>query len=408
MQFLHEKETRRFYGFLVAVCILQAFFLGICGIRYVQGVRHVLVERELAVASYLLEQEIPPAVIASAWNHTEVTEAGIRLLDKIGHTERMDSYLLLLTRQTAAPFFLTLTAGGILLTAVLLAGAGFFLQARERFYEKAERIVTRYGEDRFEEHLPGRETGAIYQLFGRVEQLALSLQARSEAERRAKEFLREMISDISHQLKTPLAALNMYIEIMEEEAGQEDTVRRFTEKSMRSLDRMEQLIQSLLKMARLDTGNIVFEKRQCFVSEVVSQAVEELSERAAREGKRIMTEGMPEEMVCCDPAWTQEAVGNLVKNALDHTETGGTVRIVWKRSPVMMRLTVADDGCGILPEDIHHIFKRFYRSRNAGDRQGIGLGLSLSKLIIEGQGGSLSVESRPGEGSVFCVAFPAG
>ncbi len=408
MKFLYEKETRRFYGFLVTVCILQAFFLGICGIRHVQGIRHVLTERELAVASYLLEQEIPPATIASAWNHTEVTEAGIRLLEKTGHTEQTDSYLLFLTGQTSVAFLLTLFAGGILLTVVLLAGAGFFLQARERFYEKAEQVVTRYAEDRFGEHLPGGGTGAIYRLFGKVEQLALSLQARSEAERRAKEFLRDMISDISHQLKTPLAALNMYIEIMEEEAGQEDTVRRFTEKSMRSLERMEQLIQSLLKMARLDTGNIVFEKRQCFVSEVVSQAAGELLERAEREGKRILTEGMSEETLYCDQQWTKEAVGNLVKNALDHTERGGTIRIRWQRSPVMMRLTVEDDGCGIAPEDIHHIFKRFYRSKHAGDRQGIGLGLSLSKLIIEGQGGSLSVESRPGEGSVFRMAFPAG
>ena len=100
-------------------------------------------------------------------------------------------------------------------------------------------------------------------------------------------------------------------------------------------------------------------------------------------------------------------MGNLVKNALDHTETGGTVWIVWQRSPVMVRLTVEDDGCGILPEDIHHIFKRFYRSKNTGDRQGIGLGLSLSRMIVEGQGGSLSVESRPGEGSVFRAVFPA-
>lgn len=407
MNFLHEKDTRRFYGFLAAVCILQAFFLGICGVWHVQGIRHVLAQRELAAASYLLEQGISPATIASAWNHTEGSEAGIRLLAQIGHTEQMESYLLQLTRQTSIPFLIRLLTGGILLTVVLLGGAGFYLRARERFYEEAEQIVTQYAEDRFDEHLPDGETGAIYQLFGKVEQLALSLQARSEAERRAKEFLRDMISDISHQLKTPLAALNMYIEIMEEEAGQEDTVRRFTEKSMRSLERMEQLIQSLLKMARLDTGNILFEKRQCYVAEVVSQAVGELRERAAREGKRILTEGPAEEMLCCDLQWTKEAVGNLVKNALDHMETGGTIRIIWQRSPVMVRLTVEDDGCGILPEDIHHIFKRFYRSKNTGDRQGIGLGLSLSRMIVEGQGGSLSVESRPGEGSVFRAVFPA-
>lgn len=406
MYFLHEKQVRRFYGFLVSVCILQAFFLGICGILHVQGIRHVLVERELAAASYLLKQEIAPTVIASAWNHTEVTEAGRRLLGQIGHTEQMHGYLLLLVRQTSVWFLVVLLAGALLFTAVLLGGSGFYLRRRERFYEEAERIVTQYADGRFEEHLPGGETGAVFRLFGKVEQLALSLQARSEAEHRAKEFLRDMVSDISHQLKTPLAALNMYMEIMEEEAGQEETVRKFTGKSMRSLERMEQLIRSLLKMARLDTGNIVFEKRRCYVSEVVSQAIGELLERAGQEGKTILTEGAPDEVIWCDPQWTKEAVGNLVKNALDHTAAGGKVKIAWQRSPIIMRLTVEDDGCGILPEDIHHIFKRFYRSRNSGNGQGVGLGLSLAKRIVEGQDGNLSVESSPGEGSMFKISFP--
>ncbi len=288
----------------------------------------------------------------------------------------------------------------------MLFRSGLFLQRRERSYEAAERIVTGYAKERFTQQLPVGETGALCQLYGRVEQLALSLQAKSEAERRSKEFLRDMISDISHQLKTPLAALVMYMEIMAEGAGREETVRCFTEKSMRSLERMEQLILSLLKMARLDTGGIIFEKRQCYMWEVVSQAVSELSERAVREGKRIVQEGRVEEQICCDPAWTKEALGNLVKNALDHTKAGGTIRICWQRSPVLIRLSVEDDGCGILPEDMHHIFKRFYQSRQTDDRQGVGLGLSLAKKIVEEQGGSLSVESRPGEGSVFRISFP--
>lgn len=406
MEILYERETRRFYGFLTVVCVLQAFFLGFCGIWHVFQIRHVLAERELSAASYLLEQGIAPAVLGAAWNHTEATEAGRRLLDQVGHTEQAQSYLLRLTGQTSIPFLLTLAAGGIFFGAAVLSGTGLFLRKRERVYESAERVVTGYAEERFGEHLPAGETGALYRLFGRVEQLALSLQARSEVERRAKEFLRDMISDISHQLKTPLAALMMYMEIMEEEADREETVRRFTEKSMRSLERMEQLILSLLKMARLDTGNIVFEKRQCFAAGLVSEAVGELQERAAREGKTIRREGRPEEQVCCDPSWTKEALGNLVKNALDHTEAGGTIRVTWQRSPAFMRLSVEDDGCGILPEDIHHIFKRFYRSRQAGDRQGAGLGLSLAKRIVEEQGGSLSVESRPGMGSVFRIMFP--
>ncbi len=117
-------------------------------------------------------------------------------------------------------------------------------------------------------------------------------------------------------------------------------------------------------------------------------------------------DGAPDEQVFCDAAWTKEAVENLVKNALDHTEAGGTIRIGWSHSPALFRLTVEDDGCGIAPEDIHHIFKRFYRSQSSRDRQGAGLGLSLAKAIVEGQGGMLSVESAPGKGSIFRASFP--
>ena len=406
LKFLYEKQARYFYCFLIAVCILQAFFLGFYGILHVNSVRHVLVEKELAAVSYLLKKEIPPALVASAWNNMEVTEEGRRLLESIGHTFDGKNYLMLLAGQTSVSFFLALLAGGVVTVAILLGGSAFFLKRREQMYADAGTVVMNYAEEKFERHLPEGETGAIYKLFGRVEQLALSLQAKGEAEHRAKEFLRDMISDISHQLKTPLAALNMYVEIMEEEAGQEDVVRKFTEKSERSLERMEQLIQSLLKIARLDTGNIIFERQSCLVSEVVAQAVGELLERAGREEKTILIEGERGERLYCDLEWTKEAVSNLVKNALDHTEAGGKIRVGWQRSPVMIRLTVEDDGNGILKEDIHHIFKRFYRSKNSEDRQGIGLGLPLAKMIIEGQGGNLSVESVPGEGSIFRISFP--
>ena len=214
-----------------------------------------------------------------------------------------------------------------------------------------------------------------------------------------------MISNISHQLKTPLAALSMYTEIMQGEPGKEEAVRIFTEKSMRSLERMEHLIQSLLKMARLDAGTIVFEKKQCLLSEISEQAAGDLLERAERERKRIRIEGRREEKLACDPEWTKEAVGNLVKNALDHTEAGGVIRIFWERTPAVVRLTVEDDGCGIPEEEIHHIFRQFYRGSVSGDRQGAGLGLSLAKSIVEGQGGTLSVESSPGEGSTFRMTF---
>ncbi len=404
MNFLYEKQTKTFYLFLAVISVLQICVLGMYGIFQAWNIRRMLVNRELASVSYLLEQGVSPALAASAWNHTEVTEEGEKLLETIGHTEHTQSYLLLLIEQTSVPLIVLLLSVGILFSAVLLSGAGLFLRRREQMYEAAERVIMQYAENHFEAHLPtGEAGGAVYHLFGSIEQLAMSLQAKSEMEYKAKIFLRDMISNISHQLKTPLAALNMYMEIITGEPENEEAVRTFSRKSIQSLERMEQLIQSLLKMARLDTGNIVFEKRQCFASEIAAQAVNDLLERARHEGKEILTEGGPEERLLCDQEWTKEAVGNLVKNALDHTEAGGIIRVSWKRFPAVFLFTVEDNGCGIAPEDIHHIFKQFYRSRTSNDRQGAGLGLSLARSIVEGQGGNLSVESRPGEGSIFRI-----
>lgn len=405
MKFLYEKQTRKFYLFLAGVLLLQTGCLGLFCIFQARNVRSFLVRRELAAASYLLEQDIPPAVIASALNHTEATEAGAGLLSLIGHTEQNRSYLLLLMEQVCLPSSALLLLPGLGSASVILAGAAYFLERREQMYEEAEQVIAQYAEDRFRNHLPAGQTGAIYRLFGGIEELAQSLQAKSEMEHRTKIFLRNIISNISHQLKTPLAALSMYMEIMMDEPGNEEAVRNFSQKSLQSVEQMEQLIRSLLKMARLDTGMIVFEKKQCRISGIVEQAVNDLQERARQEGKRIRTEGPAGKSVWCDPEWTKEAVGNLVKNALDHTETGGIIRILWEETPGVFRLSVADNGCGIAEEDIHHIFKQFYRSRTSGDRQGAGLGLSLAKTIMEGQGGNLSVKSTPGEGSVFYMTF---
>lgn len=405
MKFLYEKQTKRFYLFLTVICMLQVCIWGGLGVLQVQNIRKIFTEHELAATSYLLEQEVSPALIASAWNHTEVTKESRELLEMIGHTEHTQSYFLLLLEQTSIPSFAALLSAGMLFTAVLLTGTGLYLRKREQMYEEAESVILQYTENQFQAHLPAGKTGTIYHLFESVEQLALSLQAKGEMEHNAKRFLKDMISNISHQLKTPLAALHMYMEIIRDEPRNEETVKNFSQKSIQSLARMEQLIQSLLKMARLDTGNIVFEKQLCFVSDITAQAINDLLERAKQEKKELRIEGAPEAKLLCDPAWTKEAIGNLVKNALDHTEAGDVVRISWKDSPAVFRLEVEDSGCGIDPEDIHHIFKQFYRSRTSSDRQGAGLGLSLAKSIMEGQGGNLSVESCPGEGSRFRMTF---
>ena len=272
-------------------------------------------------------------------------------------------------------------------------------------YLHASGIIQKYAEGDFSVRLPRGETGALCQLFRSADSLATALQARIQSEHKSREFLKESVSDISHQLKTPLAALRLYMDILSGEPDNPETVRRFTARSMQSVSRMESLIQTLLKLMRLDTGNVAFQLRPHSVKELMEEAAQDLLVRAVQEQKQLLIEGDPHEMLICDAGWLSEAFGNLIKNALDHTRAGGAVKVSWQRSPVLLRIFVQDNGYGIPPEDIHHIFKRFYRSSRDRNTPGIGLGLPLAKSVIEGQGGTLTVQSTPGEGSVFTASF---
>lgn len=407
MTFLREKGARRYFLLLCGAGVLLLLSSILLTGYHASETQKLLFVRENAVVSSLLEQQVPEEVIAAAMKSEAVTDAGAAFLARIGHTERLPFFLFPLARHTAVLFGITACALTAFLVLLLLLLSCVYLRRQEKMYQTVLSIVSEYSEGCFQRHLPQNENGLLYQMFGGIEELAAALQAKTENEQKAREFLKDMISSISHQLKTPLAALTMYTEIILEEPENSHTVSSFAGKSLQSLKRMEQLIQILLKMARLDSGSIVFDKKPCHVSELAEQAEAPFAERAEREGKQIVIEGAPDTVLFCDLGWTSEALGNLIKNALDHTQSGGMVQVKWEHAPDMLRLTVSDDGCGILPADIPHIFKHFYRSRNSSDKTGVGLGLPLAKAVVEGQGGLLSVSSEPGYGTVFIISFPA-
>ncbi len=222
---------------------------------------------------------------------------------------------------------------------------------------------------------------------------------------RQKEFLQDIISDVSHQIKTPLSALKMYHEIIESHKNDAATVSSFTEKSQREIKRMEDVIYTLLKLARLDAGIIQMEKAEENVSILMQDVLERFETWAEREHKKITLSGKEDVILSCDALWVSEAIGNIIKNALEHTENGGHIGVKWSQSPLMTQIEISDDGKGIHPEDLYNIFKRFYRSRLSSDVHGIGLGLPLAKSIVEAHGGTISVTSTPGTGTTFTLNF---
>ena len=405
MSLLHDKYNRQYCIFIV-VLIPLLFLIGLTVI-YTQtaATKEMFLTHDNAIATSLLEEGVSKEVIATALMNTEADTTGNKFLTEIGLSNNTDienlPYVSAVKNSTLTSQFVML----FLWTLLLFLGTMLFLYRRERLYRKSENIIKDYIDGNYTVHLPQSNEGNIYQLLASVDQLATMLQAENDTEQKTKEFLKNTISDISHQLKTPLSALMMYQEIIENEPDNPETVKEFSFKIGTALKRIEQLIQSMLKITRMDAGSIYFEKSNYSISNILNHAINELTTRADNEKKEIVIDGDLEQMLYCDIEWTGEAVGNIVKNALDHTDAGGKITISWERTPAMIRIFITDNGHGIAGEDIHHIFKRFYRSKNTSDNQGIGLGLPLAKAIVEGQGGILSVQSERLQGTTFTLSF---
>ena len=405
MNIFRDKQIKHFSLFIAIYSILLVGVSTWFSINQLNTAKSMYLEHDRAIVSALLEQAVSKEVIANAISSTDISTAGMEFLDNLGITTNTFGSLLPHFSQFQYHFLRIALGGGICLVIILVIGVISFLQIRNNLYRQSGKIIDNYINNDYSCHLPQDSEGELFRLFASVEQLATMLKAKSETEHKTKEFLKSTISDISHQLKTPLAALMMYQEIIEAEPDNTETVKKFSQKTGTALKRIEQLILSMLKIARLDTGNILFDKRTCLIQELVKNAISELTIRATQEKKQIIVNGTSNQVIMCDMDWTSEAIGNLVKNALDHTEIGGIIKITWESTPTMIRILVSDNGSGIAPEDIHHIFKRFYRSKYSLNTPGIGLGLPLAKSIIEGQEGLISVQSVLHEGTTFSVSF---
>lgn len=307
-----------------------------------------------------------------------------------------------LNRGHAALYVLFIFAG---LCAVILTAMYLYFKDQSRIMDNAAEQIKEYISGNRNTRIECNDEGGLYRLFHEVNSLAAILNAHADNERRSKSFMKDTISDISHQLKTPLAALNVYNGLIQTETEGLAEIRELAGLSEQELDRIETLVRNLLKITKLDAGTIVLEKNTENISDMMQDIERHYRYRAGLEKKTLSFCGDDSIELLCDRSWIIEAVGNIVKNALDHTKEGDTIQIKWQKFASIVQITVSDTGCGIHPEDMPHIFKRFYRSRFSKDTQGIGLGLPLAKAVIEAHSGTIEVDSELGVGTTFTINF---
>ena len=408
MNWFTNKDIRLFFGEVSVLLII----LLLSGLIFSQIIVHDFKDRmfthDYEVAGYLLEHGTSSSDVAAAFKGEKTGQdfaAGKSLLQTLGYRKDIDNRLVPDANRFLAKYRLIFMLSGAIFGVLLLTAFFAYFKRQQNAIEKANTAINLFMGGETTARIDRDEEGSLSRLFASVDAMATSLQAHVEAEKHTKESLKNTIADISHQLKTPLTALKMYNEIIQEESGNEETVAKFADKTESALERMEILIQNLLKIAKFDAGTISLKKKDQNVQALIGKIVDGFETRAGREQKSITINGSGDTVLYWDPDWITEALGNLVKNALDHIEAGGRVEIAWHETPVITRITVKDDGSGIHPEDIHHIFKRFYRSRFSQDTQGIGLGLALAQSIVEAHDGTITAESTLGQGSLFTVDF---
>lgn len=219
-----------------------------------------------------------------------------------------------------------------------------------------------------------------------------------------KDKIKTLIADISHQTKTPIANILLYTQLLREQSLPEES--QLCIDSLESQSRkLQSLIDALVKTSRLESGIITLRPSAGNLASVIQSAISQLAPKAEEKGISIVTESTDAEAVF-DPKWTEEAIFNMLDNAVKYTPSGGEVRISVTSYELFSAVHISDTGPGIPEEEQPKVFQRFYRGLEHQNEEGVGIGLYLVRQITEGQGGYVKVTSEKGHGSTFSLYLP--
>ncbi len=249
------------------------------------------------------------------------------------------------------------------------------------------------------------EEGELSRLQNELYKITVMLRESSELAGQQKKALADSVSDISHQLKTPLTSCLVLLDnLSESENMTEETRRRFLSEITGQLTSVSWLVQVLLKLSRLDAGVVELKEEELSVSALIRGAIEKVGLLAEWKQIEIQVTGEAATFIKGDRHWLEEALVNLIKNAIEHSPETSEIQIQVEDNQVYTCIHVRDFGSGISYEDQKHIFERFYRSADAGE-DSVGIGLALAQEIMKRQNGYLTVESEPGQGTTFYMKF---
>jgi len=223
-----------------------------------------------------------------------------------------------------------------------------------------------------------------------------------------KDTIQSFISDMSHQMKTPLSGISMYADLLLEGNLSADEQKEFLSRAKISVEKLQWILESLIKMSRLEVGAIQLSPFETGITQTILDAIGSVVAAATKKNINISVSEFQDIPLCHDKKWTREAIANVLENAVKYSVPNGEIKVSVEPLPLYTKIIVTDYGMGVEKSDWNLIFKRFYRGKNATDKEGAGLGLYLSTLIMEKQGGYIIVDSQPDEFTSFSLFLQNG
>lgn len=315
--------------------------------------------------------------------------------------------LILLAAFTAAGFSCSAAAGFLLLglgLCLILCQLVFTLWRYHRLTLLSRRLDEMLHHPEPEDFSDYNE-GELAILKNELSKLTLRLSQQNLALAEDKRYLADSMADISHQLRSPLTSLSLIHTLLQEPDLTQERYQQLLRELAQQLARMDWLIEAMLKISRMDAGTVQFYPLEISAQQLVENAVATLLVPMELKGVTFVTDYISAPItLTVDPAWTAEALSNVIKNCVEHTPSGGQITVTVQDNNLYTQFLVEDTGDGFCREDLPHLFERFYKGKNASDNS-IGIGLALSRLIVSHQNGTLKAENGKSHGALFTFRF---
>ena len=304
-------------------------------------------------------------------------------------------------RVTAIGNIVILTMLGVLSLVVF----GVYTSKRKRKIDELDRYIQDVSNKMYEIGIDKESEDELNRLKDSLYKITVMLKEDSESKRKQNEAILELVSDISHQLKTPITSIQILLDnILENENMDSDTRRKFTLEILRQVKGMNFLIFSLLKLSKLDACVVEFDNEEISVNKLVADILANLDVLIELKHLDVHVDVSENVRFDGDYNWNKEAVLNIVKNAVEYTPDGKNIFIGAEENDLYTKIVIRDEGKGIDKKDLPHIFERFYKRDNSAE-DSFGIGLALSKSIVEKQDGFVSVDSEVGVGTTFTIKY---